>query len=239
MWLVLGASVLEAQSLRGSWASVDRQHDAAVQHDYSFLENGREVRRFIGLGLLVPVRGGGDYRTAGASYPYARPATRTFVERLAGQYRAACNERLVVTSLTRPAARQPSNASEHSVHPTGMAVDLRVSRKRACRSWLERTLLALERAGVLEATRERRPAHYHVAVFPRQYAAHVRQVARASSAAERRAPVVATRYRVQSGDTLWSIARARGTSVEALQALNGLDSAHIRAGQTLRVPGSL
>src|ERR1700730_706468 len=47
-----------------------------------------------------------------------------------------------------------------------MAVDLRRSDRRACRQWLESTLLALEGEGMVEATREHWPPHYHVAVFP-------------------------------------------------------------------------
>jgi hypothetical protein len=59
---------------------------------------------------------------------------QTFVERLSSQYHNACGERLVVTSLTRPASEQPRNASDRSVHPTGMAIDLRLSTKGTCRT---------------------------------------------------------------------------------------------------------
>jgi hypothetical protein len=107
------------------------------------------------------------------SFPYSRDAVKLFVERLARDYRAATGDRLVVTSLTRPVSRQPRNASPLSVHPTGMAVDFRVPKKLAHRRWLERTLLSLENRNVLDATRERHPAHYHVAVFPREYSRYV------------------------------------------------------------------
>jgi hypothetical protein len=106
------------------------------------------------------------------SFPYARPAVRMFIERLASQYRAATRERLVVTSLTRPLDDQPRNASPLSVHPAGMAVDFRRPSKASSRQWLEKTLLSLENKGVIDATRERRPAHYHVAVFPDKYATY-------------------------------------------------------------------
>ena len=98
---------------------------------------------------------------------------KTFIERLSDQYRDACGERLVVTSLTRPITRQPPNASAISVHPTGMAVDLRRSDSSGCRQWLETVLLDLEGKGVLEATREQYPPHYHVAVFPNPYLQYV------------------------------------------------------------------
>lgn len=171
--LALGANPAAAQSLRGSPASVDKQHRVAVEHDYSFLQSNSQVQRFASRGLLVSLGGNANYELAGVSYPFARPAVKTFVERLSQQYRAACGEPLVVTSLTRPTTKQPRNASDQSVHPAGMAVDLRISRTSKCRSWLERVLLSLETRGVLEATRERFPAHYHVAVFPNDYLAYI------------------------------------------------------------------
>lgn len=253
-----------AQTLRGSSSSVDLQHRIAVEHDYTFLTGTSDVNRFVDLGLLVPIKGGADYEIHAVSFPYGRPAVRTFVERLAGQYRSACGEKLVVTSLTRPTTRQPRNASDMSVHPAGMAVDLRISNRTSCRRWLESTLLSLEKTGVLEATRERNPAHYHVAVFPSQYLGYVdRLVARSATrlastraaeeptdspsedtaaagsapSADSEAPTTAA-YRVSRGDTLWSIARAHGTTVAELKALNGLASSRIKAGQTLTVPAN-
>jgi hypothetical protein len=180
LWAILplapAATTAAAQSLRGSPASVARQREAAVEHDFTFLRTRSQVQRFVGLGLLVPVRGGAHYALSGVSFPYARPQVLTFIERLSSQYYAACGERLVVTSLTRPAAAQPRNASQESVHQVGMALDLRVSTRAACRTWLERTLLSLEQRGLAEATRERRPPHYHVAVFPAAYERFVESV---------------------------------------------------------------
>ena len=163
----------EAQSLRGSRTSVKRQSSQARQHDFTYLRRQAEVHRFIGAGLLVPLDGGKHYRLHEVSFSVARPEVKLFVERLAAQYYGACGDRLVVTSLTRPTSRQPANASSRSVHPTGMAVDLRVPDAPSCRRWLESTLLALERERVLEATLERSPLHFHVAVFPDEYLAYV------------------------------------------------------------------
>jgi hypothetical protein len=161
-----------AQTLRGSLASVERQYSVAVRHDFSFLQNAEEVSRFVSLKLLVPITPTANVQLAGVSYPYARPALKTFVQRLAAQHRATCGQPLVVTSLTRPANEQPRNASDESVHPAGMAVDLRIG-SGPCRKFLEKTLLAMEKRGVIEATRERHPAHFHVAVFPDPYMAYV------------------------------------------------------------------
>ncbi|MDO4539815.1 MAG: M23 family metallopeptidase [Syntrophomonadaceae bacterium] len=46
-------------------------------------------------------------------------------------------------------------------------------------------------------------------------------------------------YRVQSGDNLWQIARARGLSVNDIVAVNpGLNPEKLQIGQVLRLPGS-
>lgn len=227
------------QSLRGSTASLDRQNRVARQHDFTFISTGQQVRYFAEQGWLVRLGSGADYELHAVSYPYARPEVALFVQRLSGQYRAACGERLVVTSLTRPANRQPNNASDRSVHPTGMAVDLRYSHSRRCRRWLEGVLVNLEKAGLLEATRERYPAHYHVAIFPRPYAAYVERLAAETHPvriAEADPDVSSSPYQVRRGDSLWTIARRLGTSVDELRALNDLRGSRIYAGQVLEVP---
>jgi LysM repeat protein len=223
-YLVLAPNLAIAQSLGGSVSSLDRQNLVARTHDFTFLDTPGQVSRFASLGYLVRVRSNSDFDLHGVSFPYARPEVQMFVNRLASQYRSSCGERLVVTSLTRPESRQPRNASDRSVHPTGMAVDLRMSRTTSCRYWLERVLLELERSRVLEATRERRPAHYHVAVFPQPYASYVATLSKT------------TRYLVRSGDSLWTIARKHGTTVARLRDENGLSSSRILAGQVLDLP---
>jgi hypothetical protein len=169
------APLLEAQSLLGSRDSLLRQNEEAREHDFTYLRTSSDVRDYAQQGLLVRLPGSSDYELAGdeVSFPYARPEVKTFIERLSSQYRDACGERLVVTSLTRPITRQPPNASAISVHPTGMAIDLRRSDSSGCRQWLETVLLELEGKGVLEATREQYPPHYHVAVFPNPYLQYV------------------------------------------------------------------
>ncbi len=237
-----------AQSLRGSSRSLTAQNAQAQAHDFTYLRTPDHVRRFVELGYLVPVRGNRDYDIDDeVSFPYARPQVRTFVERLAGQYRRACGEVMVVTSLTRALNSQPPNASSRSVHPTGMAVDLRRSNRRACRAWLEDVLLSLEANGVLEATRESRPPHYHIALYPEPYARYVDALATQTvEAAETRVaagpevvpPSGDGRYRVRSGDALWDIARAHRTTIAAIQQANGLGSSRIHPGQLLTIPSA-
>ena len=164
----------DGPQLKGSTLSMRTQHQIAQRNDFTFLRSSRQVREFIAEKRLVKLSGNRHYAVkSGIAFPYARPAVRTFVENLAAEFYVATGERLVVTSLTRPISRQPRNASELSVHPAGMAVDLRVPAKASSRRWLEQRLLQLEDMVVLDATKERKPAHYHVAVFPLQYEQYV------------------------------------------------------------------
>lgn len=164
---IVATAVIHAQSLDGSRESLIRQNLGAQEQGFSYLRTVADVQEFANLGLLVPIPGNADYELAGdeVSFPVARPEVKTFLDWFAKHYHASCGEPLVVTSLTRPTSRQPHNASEISVHPTGIALDIRRSDRSACRAWLETNLLDLEGKGVIEATREHWPAHYHVAVF--------------------------------------------------------------------------
>jgi hypothetical protein len=158
------------------------QHSVAVSESLSFSDDAAEVSRLVEQGGLEQIVPNDDYGMSGVSYPYAVPEVRTFVERLARQYREANGAKLVVTSLTRPSSQQPGNAHELSVHPAGMAVDFRVPETAKERQWLESVLLKLENAGVLDVTRERFPPHYHVAVFPIPYAAYIARLEKVSPA---------------------------------------------------------
>jgi len=255
---VAAAPHLKAQSLLGSRASMLRQNEAAREHDYSYLRTSSDVYRFVDRGLLVKLKGNSDYALASGyvSFPYARPEVKLFVERLSDQYRDACGERLVVTSLTRPMDRQPANASHLSVHPTGMALDLRRSSRASCRQWLESTLLLLEDKNVLEATREKHPPHYHVSLFPNQYLRYLDskdelpriQVAKVeedeapksnSSSSKSKVAKASSRskkYKVGRGDTLWEIAQRHGVSVTHIKKANRISSSRLRPGQVLSIP---
>jgi nucleoid-associated protein YgaU len=220
--------VVAAQSLAGSTSSINRMYRQAKAEGFSFFETGASLRRAVNAGALVRLDvDDRDVELHEIGYPYVRPATLTFVRRLGAQYHEACDESLVITSAARPSTRQPPNSTARSVHPTGMAIDLRRPRDPECLSWLRDALLGLERKGLIEATEEHSPAHFHVAVFATPYARYV--VSRARSEA------VAT-YVVRAGDTLSEIAREHEVTLKALVRANGLDEDTIVPGQELKIP---
>jgi hypothetical protein len=252
--VLFNSGLLLAQSpLKGSRTAMRKQNSVAQQQDYTFLRTTSDVKRFVESGYLVPVGATSALKLSGVSFPYARPAVKTFAERLATQYRDACGNKLIVTSLTRPVSKQPRNAHNLSVHPAGMAMDIRVSERASCRRWLEGTLVSLEKKGVLEATRERNPAHYHVAVFPSAYFHYLGKAAdepriakvsapnyasvvpsRSSSSIKKNTPMVT--YKVSAGESLWTIARKHGVTLNELKAANDMRNSLIRVGQVIKVP---
>lgn len=242
--LAMGAAPAAAQSLRGSPESIDRMHRQARSQDLTFFRTGTGVRRAAGAGDLVRMSGNSNYRLSGVSYPYVLSSTRTFVQRLGAQYREVCGERLVITSGIRPTSLRLANSTDRSVHPTGMAVDIRKPRGRRCLEWLRETLLYLEGQGVIEATEERRPPHFHVAVYPTQYRRYVGNTGGSNASGRRTASrggssssgSSRTTYRVRSGDSLWEIARRHDTTVDRLRAANDMRTNRIVAGQVLIIP---
>lgn len=246
--LAMGAAPAGAQSLQGSRASIDRMYQQARNHDLTFYRTGTGVRGAGREGDLVRLSGNDDYRLSGVSYPYALPSARIFVQRLGAQYRARCGERLVITSAVRPSTLRLVNSTDRTVHPTGMAIDIRKPRGRACLSWLRQTLLSLEAQGVIEATEEHRPPHFHVAVYPTQYRRYVnnagggddddgsstRVASRGGGSSSSRSS--RSTYRVRQGDSLWEIARRNDTTVDRLRAANDMRSNRIVPGQILIIP---
>jgi hypothetical protein len=160
------AGELVAQSLRGSQESVDHLYLVARASGLQFHATVRSARRAVAAGEFVPLSGNNDYvPKSSMQLPYATPETRAYIEHLSAEYHSACGERLVVTSALRPMSRRPRNGSVKSVHPTGIAFDVRKPKRRMCRDWLRQLLLQHEREGTIEATEEFRPPHFHVVVL--------------------------------------------------------------------------
>ena len=160
------AGGLSAQSLRGSQESVDHLYLVARASGLQFHATVRSARRAVAAGEFVPLSGNSDYMPKSRmSLPYATAEVRSYIEHLSAEYHSACGERLVITSALRPMSRRPRNGSVKSVHPTGIAVDVRKPKRRLCREWLRQLLLQHEREGTIEATEEFRPPHFHIVVL--------------------------------------------------------------------------
>ena len=240
--VLLCGSLAQAQSLKGSRSSIDKQYRTAVSYGLTFVKTASGLNSAISSNRLTRVSPDRYMDLHNVSYPYAVPGTRLFLSRLSSQYYTSCGEKLTVTSLLRPRDRQPANSVAHSIHPTGMAVDLRVPKSAKCRAWLENTLLSLERERVVDVTRERYPPHYHVAVYAEHYETRVAALTGSPVPSADSGPASSSyagsyqRYVVRKGDTLSEIAQRNGVQVAQLRAVNTLRGNLINVGQKLRIP---
>ena len=163
--------------LKGSKAAVMGAFNYATEAGYNFAANEAERDRLVADGTLVRLKG--KYiRLKNVTEPYVLPVVLTFVNRLGQQYAEQGCGKLVITGAMRNLEHQATlgNGSSHSVHPTGMPVDLErivpdpESKKEvACYNWLERTLLSIEENRRIDATAENSPRHFHVVVVPNAY----------------------------------------------------------------------
>jgi len=249
--------------LRGSKASVQKMWDFAVDHGLTFYRTPMDIDRAAAAGKLVQLTGDSAYELSrGVGFSYATKEARQFVLAFAPQYRAACGTPLMVTSAARPTSRQPRNANPYSVHPTGIAIDIRRPPAGPCQRWLREALAELEDRGFVEATEERHPVHVHVAVLtapgtvaslpvlanagaPNRLAGasaspqavHVSNPPDHAADGEVEDRIGGSTYRVRDGDTLWEIARRSGVSVRDLARANRRNQrTALRPGVVLRIP---
>jgi LysM repeat protein len=249
------------ESLRGSKASVEKMYDFAQRYRYPFYLTPTNVDAAVAQGRLVALTGDSTYElTRGVGFSYATREAKQFVTQFAPQYLYACGSPLTVTSAARPLSRQPHNANPHSVHPTGIAVDIRRPPPGPCLTWVRKALADLESRGLIEATEEHHPIHLHLAVLAAPGAKVVLPnlvqgmvaAARVPTAPLASATVVSVAngevslptkgvrtYVVRQGDTLYDIANKTGVSVQALAAENRrVAKGTLKPGTTLKVPES-
>jgi spore germination cell wall hydrolase CwlJ-like protein len=160
---------------KGSKSAVMGAFNYATESKYEFAATASDVDRLVASGALVPLEG--KYiRLKNVSYPFVQPVVARFVNRLGEQYAARGCGKLVANSGVRPLDFQGTlaNGSSHSVHPTGMAVDLerivpKTVKEEFCLQWLKDTLVKIESTKRVDMTAEKNPRHYHVVVVPHVY----------------------------------------------------------------------
>lgn len=225
------------ESLRGSKASVEKMYEFARSRGLSFYLTPTNLRLAVAQGRLVPLTGDSSYQlSSGVGFSYATPEARQFVESFAPQYVAACGTPLMVTSAARPTSRQPRNANPHSVHPTGIAVDLRRPPAGPCQTWLRNALADLEARGLVEATEERRPVHLHVAILtePGRVAELPQLAPRGATRLAVAAPAAPAAPRPSAGGTESSSPPARaGAAAGGTESSGGPRTYTVREGDTL------
>lgn len=169
-------------NLKGSKAAVAAAFNYATEAGYIFAADETERDRMVADGTLVRLEG--KYiRLVDVTEPFVFPVVANFVNRLGEQYAARGCGKLEVTGAMRNNKHQATlgNGSSHSVHPTGMAVDLRRAApsnetEAFCLNWLEDTLGKIEEQRRIDVTVEKNPRHFHVVAVPHVYEAWLKKL---------------------------------------------------------------
>lgn len=149
----------------GELSSSERQYMYATANDYQFMRSDSQYRQAIAEGYLVRLQH--PDLVVAARRPYVLPSTAAFIYEIAEAFRGAGCSGLRVNDATRLLSERPSNGSVHSVHPAGMALDLRVINLDVrCYQVLSELLHDAEAALRTDTTRENRPPHFHIVVLP-------------------------------------------------------------------------
>lgn len=187
--LVLPETMAAGGPLSGSRGSQAKQNKVANRHDLTRLKDLKQLRHFIKHGLLVAVGDTDAYaidRSLGEMdpdhaelYAHARPWVKKFLDDVLSEGHRATGTRFTITSLVRTKAYQrklrrhnraaASGATwwKQSSHLTGSTVDISyLGLDAEAERWLEKRLRALEKRGLIEATKEYGQACFHVMVFP-------------------------------------------------------------------------
>jgi hypothetical protein len=132
---------------------------------------------YVASGRLTLLEGPNLRMKSGDVVPYVLPETKNFIVRLAFEYgQVGCGELTITSALRAVDGEMPSAASSYSVHPRGMAADVRVSGiSERCEAWLNAYLLTKETEMVIDATREHWKIvrgqkvpnpHFHIVAVP-------------------------------------------------------------------------
>ena len=147
----------------GCQTTSEQQHHYARKMMLPLMTTEAEYQARIASGYYVPFEG--PYLQLLAKRPYALPSTVAFVNAMAKEYQATGCGRLIVRGALRLTTERPPNGSIHSVHPAGMAVDIRTNHIPAtCAEWLRNYLREKEALGEVDGTHELKPEHLHVVV---------------------------------------------------------------------------
>lgn len=147
----------------GEVSSSQQQLGYAQEQQLPFMGTEAEYQTRISSGYFVRLES--PFMEVHARRPYALPSTVVFVAELAREYYAAGCGLLVVKDALRLTSERPSNGSLYSVHPAGMAVDIRTKYiPTECADWLRAYTSQKEAEGKVDGTQEWKPEHLHVVV---------------------------------------------------------------------------
>lgn len=153
----------EVSLVGGCQTTSEQQFQYALKQNLTPVTTAAEYADRIARGQFVRLEG--PHLLVLAKRPYALPSTVAFMMELSAAYHATGCGQVIVKDAVRLVSERPPNGSIHSVHPSGMAVDIRVRYiKPACADWLRMYVRQKEAVGAVDATHELHPEHLHIVV---------------------------------------------------------------------------
>lgn len=147
----------------GEVSSSKQQYHYALELKLPFMATESEYQAQIGSGYFIRLES--PFMEVHAKRPYALPSTVFFVTEMAREYYVFGCGLLVVKDALRLIGERPRNGSLNSVHPAGMAVDIRTKYIPAeCADWLRSYVIQKETEGKVDGTQEWKPEHLHIVV---------------------------------------------------------------------------
>ena len=154
-----------SQKALKSLESIGYQYLYALAHEIPFLETPKAVDEAFARGELMDLRENPNLRFYKVSYYYVKPSTKIWLDKFEFESRPVCGDELWVTSAMRPVNMKLWNSSPISVHPTGMAVDLRIPKRNDCYKWFLSHFDRDKKLGLIDYIIEKVEPNFHVAVL--------------------------------------------------------------------------
>lgn len=153
----------EVSLVGGCQTSSLQQHSYALKQNLTFVTSAAEYQTLIAQGHFVRLKG--PHLQVLAKRPYALPSTVSFMQEMSAAYQATGCGQVVVKDAVRLMSERPPNGSWYSVHPAGMAIDIRIRYiAPECADWLRMYVRQKEAAGAVDGTHELHPEHLHIVV---------------------------------------------------------------------------
>lgn len=175
--------LLAAGNLMGSPEARALENAKADEFSLERIADERSMTRLVEEKRLIPVPNN-DYvrwhHRFPKRYAFYLPHADDFLVRLGRDFRSVFNKPIIVTSAIRPISYQrklatrnrnaaPTEGSFASTHPTGATIDIGYKGlRREETAWIESYLSKKEADGVIQATKERYQACFHVMVYTPQ-----------------------------------------------------------------------
>ncbi len=203
---------------------VDKLYQAHVNYGYQFLEAGNQSEAIAQFSRALEIKPGGEEATAGLQLASAAPTptltARQQLEQRLDEEWTAQNWEEVIRIVEEILAISPGDS---------------VMTEKLYSAHVNHAYKLIEQGKLEEAKQEFSAA---LAVDPDGAAAiqGLQQLAGGTSTPAPTSGPQYISYVVRQGDTLFSVARRYGVTVEAIMTANGLTSYSIYAGQQLRIP---